>query len=118
MTRIMTVFLLLILLAPMNSAWAATERYDVAYLWDEKIETVQSYREKVVNILGPTVAKKLKVVNKAPVYGLIYYRNRDKKGAEKVARSHTKLLQSRGLKAATAVRSKQWKDLRAVLNCN
>ncbi|MBG7601452.1 MAG: serine hydrolase [Gammaproteobacteria bacterium] len=109
MTRIMTVFLLLILLAPMNSAWAATERYDVAYLWDEKIETVQSYREKVVNILGPTVAKKLKVVNKAPVYGLIYYRNRDKKGAEKVARSHTKLLQSRGLKAATAVRSKQWK---------
>ena len=109
MTRIIPVFLLLIFLTPMDSAWAATERYDVAYLWDEKVETVQSYRKKVAKILGPTVGKKLKVVNKAPIYGLIYHRNRDKKGAEKVARSHTKLLQSRGLKAATAVRSKQWK---------
>ncbi len=109
MTRIFYVFLLLICLTPIDSAWAATERYDVAYLWDEKVETVQIYRKKVANILGPTVAKKLKVVNKAPVYGLVYYRNRDKPGAERVARSHTKLLQSRGLKAATAVRSKQWK---------
>jgi len=109
MIRIVPVFLLLTLLTPINSAWAATERYDVAYLWDQKVETVQTYRKKVINILGPTVAKKLKVVNKAPIYGLIYYRNRDKKGAERVARSHTKLLQSRGLKAATAVRTKKWK---------
>ncbi|MEA3302346.1 MAG: serine hydrolase, partial [Pseudomonadota bacterium] len=92
----------------LNSAWAATVRYDVAYLWDENLTTVESYRKKVAKILGPTVAKKLKVVNKAPVYGLIYYRNRDKKGAQSVARSHTKLLQPRGLKAATAVRTKQW----------
>ncbi len=108
-TRIIHILLLLIILTPLDSAWAATERYDVAYLWDENVETVESYRKKVANILGPAVSKKLKVVNKAPVYGLIYYRNRDKRGAEQVARSHTKLLQSRGLKAATAVRSKWWK---------
>lgn len=109
MTRIIYVFLLLIILTPIDSAWAATGRYDVAYLWDENVETVQSYRKKVANILGPTVTKKLKIVNKAPVFGLIYYRNRDKQGAERVARSHTKLLQSKGLKAATAVRTRQWK---------
>jgi len=109
MTRIIHVFLLLFCLTSLDSTWAATVRYDVAYLWDEKVETVQSYRKKVANILGPTVEKKLKIVNKAPLYGLIYYRNRDKQGAERVARSHTKLLQSKGLKAATAVRSKQWK---------
>jgi beta-lactamase class A len=109
MKRTIPVLLLLLCLTSLDSAWAATQRYDVAYLWDENVETVQNYRKKVETILGPTVGKKLKVVNKAPVYGLIYYRNRDKQGAEQVARSHTKLLQSRGLKAATAVRSKWWK---------
>lgn len=109
MTRIIYISLLLILLTSLDSAWAATGRYDVAYLWDEKVESVQNYRKKVANVLGPTVSKKLKVVNKTPVYGLIYYRNRDKQGAQKVAKSHTKLLKSRGLKAATVVRSKQWK---------
>lgn len=108
MTRIIHIGLLMILLAQLDSAWAATERYDVAYLWDEKVETVLVYKKKVANILGPTVEKKLKVVNKFPLFGLIYYRNRDKQGAERVARSHTQLLQSRGLKSASAVRSKQW----------
>jgi beta-lactamase class A len=108
MTRIISILLLLICLTSLDSAWAATVRYDVVYLWNENLTTVESYRKKVANILGPTVAKKLKVVNQASVYGLIYYRNRDKKGAQSVARSHTKLLQARGLKVATAVRTKQW----------
>ena len=109
MTRIISILLLLICLTSLNPAGAATVRYDVAYLWDKNLTTVERYRKKVANILGPTVAKKLKVVNRAPDYGLIYYRNRDKKGAQSVARSHTKLLKARGLKAATAVRTKQWK---------
>lgn len=108
MMRFTPVFLLLFCLLLLNSAWAATQRYDVVYLWDNKVESVQNYKKKIANILGPTVAKKLKIVNKAPIYGLIYHRNRDKSGAERVARSHTKLLQSRGLKSASVVRSKQW----------
>ncbi|MEN8214390.1 MAG: serine hydrolase [Pseudomonadota bacterium] len=113
LARIIPISLLLICLIPLKSVWAATERYDVAYLWAETTDRVQTYREKVAKVLGPTVEKKLKVVSKAPLYGVIYHRNRDKQGAERVARSHSKLLQSRGMEAATIVRSRQWEVVSA-----
>lgn len=100
--------LLLLLLTPLHAAADAAARYDVAYLWSGDVDAVHDYRKKVSRILGPTVEKKLRVVHRAPQYGLIYHRNRDQQGAERVASSHTKLLQSRGLEPATAVRSQQW----------
>jgi beta-lactamase class A len=111
LTRQVFSALLLLMLTPLAAAAAA--RYDVAYLWSGDVDAVHEHRKKVARILGPTVEKKLKVVRKAAEYGLIYHRNRDQQGAERVATAHTKLLQSRGLEPATAVRSQQWQVIGA-----
>ncbi len=86
----------------------AVDRFDVSYLWHRDVTSVKEYRDQVVKILGPGVAKNLKVVTKKGLYGLIYHRHGDNASAQKVAQSHTRLLRSRGLEPASPVRSENW----------
>ena len=95
-------------LAAAPSAALAMERYDISYLWHQNADGVLDYRKRVAGILGPGVAKDLKVVAKADLFGLIYHRRGDSAGASKVARSHTRLLRTEGLEAASPVRSRNW----------
>ncbi len=90
-------------------ATAATDRYDVSYLWHRDVDSVRDYRDRVARVLGPGVSKNLKVVAKARLYGLIYDRRGDNAKADWLARTHTRLLRSRGLEAAAPVRSRNWK---------
>ncbi len=90
-------------------ATAATDRYDVSYLWHRDVDSVRDYRDRVARVLGPGVSKDLKVVAKARLYGLIYDRRGDNAKADRLARTHTRLLRSRGLEAAAPVRSRNWK---------
>ena len=92
---------------PLNTL--AADHYDVSYLWHSNLENVQEYREQVAKILGPSMAKRLKIVTKNGLYGLIYHRHGDNAGAQKVALSHTKILRSRGLEAASPVISENWR---------
>ena len=98
-------------LAAAPSAAVASERYDVSYLWHRDVASVLDYRERVARVLGPRAAKKLKVVAKGKLFGLVYARGGDSAGATRVAQTHTRLLQSRGLEAATPVRSQDWRFL-------
>ena len=86
----------------------ASERYDVSYLWTHDADGALEYRDKVARVLGPAVAKDLRVVARADLFGLVYVRGGDNTGAARVARKHTRLLQSRGLDAASPVRSRDW----------
>jgi len=90
-------------------ATAAIDRYDVSYLWHRDVDSVRDYRDRVARVLGPGVSKELKVVAKANLFGLIYSRRGDSARARKLARTHTRLLISRGLEAAAPVRSRNWK---------
>ena len=87
-------------LGPTSTSWAAASRYDVSYLWHTRINNVHAYRQQVARVLGPRVSKQLKVVRKSGLYGLIYHRRGDSVGARRVARTHSKLLRSRGLESA------------------
>jgi len=87
----------------------AEDGYDVSYLWSHDIAGVRDYRERVASVLGPAVAKDLKVVASGELFGLIYLRQGDSTGASRVARSHTRLLRSRGLEAASPMRERDWK---------
>ncbi len=89
-------------------ATAAADRYDVSYVWSRNVDGVRDYRERVAGVLGPAVAKDLKVVAKGKLFGLIYARRGDSGGATRVARTHTRLLRARGLEAASPVRSRDW----------
>jgi len=95
-------------LAAMSPAAAAANRYDVSYIWSHGLAGVQDYRDRVAGVLGPGVTHDLKVVAKGDLFGLVYARHGGRAGATRVAEIHTRLLQSRGLEAASPVRSQDW----------
>ena len=74
----------------------AADGYDVSYLWSHDIDGVRAYRERVASVLGPAVAKDLKVVASGELFGLVYLRNGDS---------------SRGLEAASPVRERDWRPV-------
>ena len=97
--------------AAMSTAAAASDRYDVSYIWSRSLPRVQDYRERVAGVLGPAVTDHLRVVAEEDLFGLVYVRHGDHAGATRVANVHTRLLQSRGLEPARPVRSKEWEVL-------
>ena len=86
----------------------AAAHFDVSYLWHRDVGGVRDYRKQVARVLGPGVAKHLKVVSSGDLFGLIYLRRGDHAGAGQVARSHTRLLSSRDLEPAAVVPSRDW----------
>ena len=100
-------------LAAMSPAAAAANRYDVSYIWSRSLAGVQDYRDRVAGVLGPGVTNSLKVVARGDLYGLVYVRHGDRAGAKRVAKVHTRLLQSQGLEAAMPMRSR---DLEVINN--
>ncbi|MGD8589460.1 MAG: serine hydrolase [Chromatiales bacterium] len=108
--RVFAVFILLCLaVIPINSV--AKEYFDVSYLWHHDLDSVKKYQQEVAGMLGPSMAKRLKIVAKDGLYGLIYHRHGDNDGAQKVARSHSRILKSRGLESACPVISENWNYL-------
>ena len=91
-----------------SSTFASAARYDVSYLWHGGLNNVFKYRKQVASVLGPDVAKDLKIAMRPGLYGLIYHRRGDSAGAIRVARAHTRLLRSRGLESASPIRSRNW----------
>ncbi|MFT5112612.1 MAG: beta-lactamase class A [Parasphingorhabdus sp.] len=82
--------------------------YDVSYLWHRQLPSVELYMEKVGHVLGPGVSEKLRIVQQPGIYGLIYFRNGSSSKAVQVAKVHTRLLRTRGLERAAAVKSVNW----------
>jgi beta-lactamase class A len=95
-------------LASVGSAIASAPRYDVSYLWHGGLNNVYQYRQQVARVLGPGVAKNLKIAMKPGLYGLIYHRKGDSHGATRVAKAHSRLLRARGLESASPIRSRNW----------
>ena len=113
MCRTMTglvLYLLAILLglASLPTTTLAADYYDVSYVWSRSIDGVRDYRKQVAGVLGPAVAKDLKVVTRDNLIGLVYVRHGDSAGAARVAKSHTRLLRAQGLDAASPIRSVNW----------
>jgi len=91
-------------------AAAAGALYDVSYLWSRSLSGVEEYRDRVADVLGPEEAGRLQIVAKGNLFGLVYAYRGDRYDARRVARIHTRLLQSRGLEAAAAVPSGGWRE--------
>ncbi|MGD8589633.1 MAG: serine hydrolase [Chromatiales bacterium] len=110
------IFLLFILscLAFTPSDTMADNHFDVSYLWHHDVDSIKEYRKQIAKILGPNMANRLKIVMKDELYGLIYPRNGDNAGAQKVARSHSKILRSRDLEGASAIIAEDWNYIEEV----
>jgi beta-lactamase class A len=106
---ILAIVVTLLGLAAMSPAAAAANPYDVSYIWSRSLAGVQDYRDRVAGVLGKGVTGSLKVVERSGLYGLVYVRQGDRAGAERVAKVHSRLLRSQGLESAVPMRSKDWK---------
>jgi beta-lactamase class A len=95
-------------LASLPTTTNAANYYDVSYVWSANIDGVRDYRKQVASVLGPAVAKDLKVVARNNLVGLVYVRRGDSAGATRVAKSHTRLLRAKGLDAASPILSDSW----------
>ena len=95
-------------LACLPTTTDAADYYDVSYVWSRSIDGVRDYRKQVAGVLGPAVAKDLKVVTRDNLIGLVYVRHGDSAGATRVAKIHTGLLRAQGLDAASPIRSENW----------
>jgi beta-lactamase class A len=95
-------------LASLPTTTVAADLYDVSYVWSRNLEGVRDYRNQVAGVLGPAVAKDLKVVTRNNLIGLVYARHGDSAGAARVAKSHTRLLRAKGLQAASPIHSENW----------
>jgi beta-lactamase class A len=104
----------LVALVPVRLSAAVTSSgYDVSYLWHSDRNQVEQYRKRVAAILGKNVARNLKIVSRSGLHGLIYDRRGNRDGAVRVARTHSRILQSRGLEKAAPIRSANWDHLKA-----
>ena len=77
--------LLVLALACVPVGAASNGKFDVSYLWHSNPVAVTAYRERVLQVLGPRMAPRLKVVRAENLVGLIYIRSGDKAGAAEVA---------------------------------
>ena len=109
--RLFLVAVVVLGLGAMSTTATAANRYDVSYFWSKSLARVQAYRDRVAVVLGPEVARGLKVVAEGDLYGLVYGRYGGRTGAIRVANVHSRLLRSRGLESAVAVRSQDWEML-------
>jgi beta-lactamase class A len=89
----------------------AANRYDISYLWSRSLPGVREYCDQVAGVLGPEVAVRLRVVARDGLFGLVYVRYGDHISAIRVAKLHSRLLQSCGLEAAEPIRSTDWNVL-------
>ena len=80
------------------SASFAVKTYDVSYFWTTKQQTAKVYASKVKRVLGPNIAKQIKVVqNQKGLYGVIYDRDGSYETIRRLAGHHAKLLHQAGI---------------------
>ena len=94
------IFSLISFLLPVSVSFAAIT-YDVSYFWGNKQQYAKEYASKVKQVLGPNIAKQIKIVrNGKGQYGVIYNRDGNYQTAHRVAMNHAKLLRQAGVTKA------------------
>lgn len=103
MTRIRThlfICSLISFLLPVSVSFAA-KTYDVSYFWGSKQQSAEAYASKVKQVLGPDIAKQIKVVRNAKgQYGVIYNQDGNYEKIRRIAMDHARLLRQAGVTKA------------------
>jgi beta-lactamase class A len=95
--------LLLCLCAP-----ALAADYHISYLWHPDLASVTAYKAKLSGLLGPDMARRLSVVRGGENYGVVYRRRGGLDSARAVAKKHSRILASKGLDPAVAIKAANW----------
>jgi beta-lactamase class A len=106
---LLTLFLIGLLL-PIATA-AAQDHYDVAYIWNNDLDSVLDYKEELESLLGPEVSKNLKVVGRGKEYGIIYDWDGSAGSTARIIIQHSEILRKAGLDQAYAVKDQGYHEL-------
>ena len=98
------------LLLPLNVT-AATDRYDLVYIWDTDLDSVLDYKEELEVLLGPEVSKNLKVVGRDKEYGIIYDRDGSAGSSARILVQHSEILRKAGLDQTFAIKDQGYHEL-------
>jgi beta-lactamase class A len=90
---------------------AATDHYDLVYIWDTDLDSVLDYKEELEALLGPEVSKNLKVVGRDKEYGIIYDRDGSAASSARMLVQHSEILREAGLDQAFAVKDEGYYEL-------
>lgn len=86
-------------------------RYDILYIWDKDLNNLLDYKEELAQLLGTGVSKKLRIVEKGDLYGIIYDRNGSALSSAKIAIHHNAILNKAGMGDARAIRDEGYHEL-------
>jgi beta-lactamase class A len=90
---------------------AATDHYDLVYVWDTNLDSVLDYREELETLLGPQVSKNLKIVGRDKEYGIIYDRDGSAGSSARILVQHSEILRKAGLSQALAIKDQGYHEL-------
>ncbi len=92
-------------------AFAANERYDLAYIWGTNLESVLDYKENLENTFPPEIYKKLKIVGRGKEFGVIYDINGSISSVTQIMVHHGEMLRKAGFNEAYAIQDKGYHGL-------
>ncbi len=90
---------------------AGSKKYDLAYIWASNIESVLDYKDELAGILGDKVGKRLKVVGRGKLYGVIYDIDASAKTAARQAARQADVLRKAGFEEARAIEDRGYHGL-------
>lgn len=66
-------FILIFIFCTPSHLLAKAVQYDIAYIWDDNLESVLDYQTQLEELLGPKTARHLRIVGrKSGGFGIIY----------------------------------------------
>ena len=98
------------LLLPPTAA-AATDHYDLVYIWDTDLDSVLDYKEELETLLGPQVSNNLKIVGRDKKYAIIYDRDGSAGSSARILVQHSEILRKAGLDQAFAIKDQGYHEL-------
>lgn len=107
------VFILFFSFSPIGNSYAQLHsgRYDIVYIWNDSLDSINDYKEEVERLLGPVVKKRLRVVGRDGLYGLIYDRDGSMESSAQVADAHSKILVKAGLEEVEIIKDERYYEL-------
>jgi len=119
-TKIVSIFILFLainlcipgFISPLAAHTSRAVHYDIIYFQDKNLDTVLDFEEELEPILGPQVAKSLKIIGTKNGYGVVYERRGSALSASRLVVRHNAALESAGVEAsAKAINSSKYLDL-------
>ena len=94
-----------------DTSSAATEKYDLVYIWDKDLESVLDYKDQVAELFDDGITNRLKIVSKNDEYGVVYDINYSARDIIKEVARHGDILREAGLKEGWAIKDEGYHRL-------